>query len=191
MTKLKTKTKKKQPILEAFFVQIWEKTFFSTNIRLYNSHFRQFLEKLNDRISKRKQLALFWALFGQIWAKINFMENLGSLSSYIIEIIQYCNFMKEIRKKTINQTLISHDPLFTEINMQKKLDHFMAILYLLDVLLIILKYFGLFHSWQTKSNWFSTLISDLYGVKRSGVMLSDTLRASWAINQVWCEFCQV
>ena len=144
-----------------------------------NSPFRQFLEKLNNEIWKRKKkkkgkklyLGLF---FCPNMSKIK-LSTKTRLCQFLDHPIMYITSGKNQKKvkgskgkywtpyqpKDEWETDHSfHRPLCLQTPIYKEsLTIFMAIFYLLDILLILLKYFGHFHLCQTKSNWFAKYYS--------------------------------
>ena len=59
----------------------------------------------------------------------------------------------------------------------------MTISYLLDILMIILKYFGNFQSFQIKSNQFASLMTHLWDIRLPWIIQSNQSRAPWTITQ--------
>ena len=132
---------------------------------------------------------LYFGSFSQIWAKMDFLQKSGCVNS---NVTSWKNQKKSIKgskgkdwtdrpkERKKNRQHLFHRTLCLWRLIYKWRPHFLAIFYLLDILLTLFKYFGHFQSCQTKSNWFAT---HLYGVRLSGIMLSDQLRASWVI--IW------
>ena len=129
------------------------------------------------KFSKRKIMHYFGAIFAEVRAKTNFLRKLDSVSYEINNVMKpppKKNNTKKSKKNLIDSSLEkcwSHQLKEWEVQRQQWFHRticlwgliqkrILTISYLLDILLIILKYFGNFHPCQTKLNGFATLIAE-------------------------------
>ena len=131
---------------------------------------------------------LYFGSFSQIWAKMDFLQKSGCVNS---NVTSWKNQKKSIKGskgkywtdrpkqwKKSRQNLFHRTLCLWRLIYKWSLSvfsgHILSSGYIADPF----KYFGHFQSCKTKSSWFAT---HLYGVRLSGIVLSDQLRASWVI----------
>ena len=137
------------------------------------------------KFSKREKMLYFGAIFAEVRAKTNFLRKLDSVSYEISNFMKTPlkrspplpatqNNNKKTQKNLIDSSLEkcwSHQLKEWEVQRQQWFHRaiclwgliqkrILTISYLLDILLIILKYFGNFQPCQTKLNGFATLITE-------------------------------
>ena len=150
-----------------------------------NSPFKLLLGKSNDKIfKKKKKMLYFGALFAEVRAKTNSLRKLESVSFKISNFMNRTpknpkkNNNKRPHKNLIDSSLekcwsdqlkkweVQRQQWFHRAICLWGLIHkrILTISYLLDILLIILKYFGYFQPCQTKLNGFATLITHSWDI---------------------------